>query len=246
LTASEQAWFTGRMANKARAGRRSQAESTRTRTRLLDRAERLFARKGYRGMSLRELARSCGVAPFTIQHHFGSKFALYQAVVSRWDAEVLERVARSIGPERELPAVVEAVVDGLFDFFLSKRDWVALTQRAALGEGLPREVALEDRSWVAFIDRGLRAQRVGPADLDLRLLLITVEGILANHVLSTAHYRQLFGKDVTDPRVRARTKRHLRDVILALVSSAPASPAAGSGAPAQAEADSATREACES
>src|SRR5262249_19635066 len=72
LTATGRWWFTGRMANKSRPGRRSQAESTRTRARLLDRAERLFARKGYRGMSLRELARACGVAPFTIQHHFGS------------------------------------------------------------------------------------------------------------------------------------------------------------------------------
>ena len=34
-------------------GRRSQAESVRTRARILDRAERLFARKGSRGVSLR-------------------------------------------------------------------------------------------------------------------------------------------------------------------------------------------------
>jgi len=208
------------MANKSRPGRRSQAESTRTRTRLLDRAERLFARKGYRGMSMRELARACGVAPFTIQHHFGSKFALYQAVLMRWDAEVIERVVRALGPRRDFASVVEAVVDDLFDFFLSKRDWVALSSRAALGEGLP-PVDLEGHSWVSFIERTMRAQKVGPAHLDLRLLLITVEGILANHVLSAAHYRQLFGRDVTDPRIRARAKRHLRDVILALVDGAP-------------------------
>jgi AcrR family transcriptional regulator len=208
------------MANKSRPGRRSQAESTRTRARLLDRAERLFARKGYRGMSLRELARACGVVPFTIQHHFGSKFALYQAVLMRWDAEVIERVVRALGPRRDFASVVEAVVDDLFDFFLSKRDWVALSSRAALGEGLP-PVDLEGHSWVSFIERALRAQKVGPANLDLRLLLITVEGILANHVLSAAHYRQLFGRDVTDPRIRARAKRHLRDVILALVDGAP-------------------------
>lgn len=211
------------MTNKSRPGRRSQAESTRTRTRLLDRAERLFARKGYRGMSLRELARACGVAPFTIQHHFGSKFGLYQAVLMRWDAEVIERVVRALGPRRDFAEVVEAVVDDLFDFFLSKRDWVALTSRAALGEGLPR-VELEDRSWVSFIERTMHAQKVGPAHLDLRLLLITIEGILANHVLSAAHYRQLFGRDVTDPRVRARAKRHLRDVILALVGTGPEVP----------------------
>ena len=219
------------MTNKPRAGRRSQAESTRTRTRLLDRAERLFARKGYRGMSMRELARASGVAPFTIQHHFGSKFALYQAVLMRWDAEVIERVVRALGSQRDFAGVVEAVVDDLFDFFLSKRDWVALSSRAALGEGLPH-VDLEGHSWVSFIERAMHAQKVGPANLDLRLLLITVEGILANHVLSTAHYRQLFGRDVTDPRIRARAKRHLRDVILALVQGAPGAPVAATAAAA--------------
>jgi AcrR family transcriptional regulator len=207
------------MANKAR-GRRSQAESLRTRERLLDRAERLFARKGYRGMSMRELARACGVAPFTIQHHFGSKLALYQAVLARWDADVLALVSGALGPDRDLPAVVDSVVDKLFDFFLEKRDWIAISQRAALGEGLPRGIDLEEQSWVAYIERALGARRVGPANLDLRLLLITVEGILANHILSTAHYRKLFGADVTDPRLRSRAKRHLRDVILALVDGA--------------------------
>ena len=41
----------------------------RTRARILRSAERLFARKGYRGVSLRDLARQCGVRMFTIQHH---------------------------------------------------------------------------------------------------------------------------------------------------------------------------------
>ena len=43
---------------------------------------------------------------------------------------------------------------------------------------------------------------------------------LLNHILAEAHYRQLFGRDVTDDRVRARTKRHLRDVLLALLGGA--------------------------
>ncbi len=94
---------------------------------------------------------------------------------------------------------------------------MAVTARAALGEGLPRGVVLGDRSWVQFIDTTTRERRFGSLKLDLGLLLITVEGILNNHVLAGAHYRQLYGKDVTDPRLKARTKEHLKAVILALV-----------------------------
>jgi AcrR family transcriptional regulator len=212
--------FTGRVTNISRSrGRRSQAESIRTQARILDRAERLFARKGYRGASLRELASAAGVRPFTVQHHFGSKLGLYQAVLNRWDGELLARLSRIAEEGGDLATVVESVMDELFEFFLSKRDWVAVSARAALGEGLPRRVALHEQSWIQFIDSTMRDQRFGALKLDLGLLLITVEGILQHHVLSEGHYRQLYGKDVTDPRLKKRTKQHLKTVILALVES---------------------------
>ena len=210
------------MANKTgaphrAAGRRSQEESARTRTRILDRAEKLFARRGYRGVSVRALSRACGVRPFTIQHHFGAKPQLYQAVLSRWDDEIVRRLGAIVAQPGDLATTVERVVEELFDFFLEKRSWVALSVRAALGEGLAKGVSLKEQSWVQFIDESIRDRRFGARKYDLGLLLITVEGILHHHVLSTAHYRKLYGKDLADPRIRERTKRHLQDVILALL-----------------------------
>ena len=205
------------MTNNPRAGRRSQAESARTRTRILDRAERLFARRGYRGVSLREIADASGVRPFTVQHHFDSKVGLYRAVLDRWDDELRAQLSRAVNDQTDIGSAVENVVETLFEFFLAKRSWVAVTARAALGEGLPRGVVLGDRSWVQFIDTTTRERRFGSLKLDLGMILITVEGILNNHVLARAHYRQLYGKDVTDPRLKARTKEHLKAVILALV-----------------------------
>lgn len=204
------------MDNKRR-GRRSQEESARTRTRVLDRAERLFAGRGYRAVSLREIAEASGVRPFTIQHHFGSKLALYQAVVTRRDGDVRALMASAVAGQTNLGGAIENVVETLFDFFLAHRNWVAITARAALGEGVSKGVVLDDSSWVRFIERTTRERRFGALKLDLGMLLITVEGILNNHVLARAHYRQLYGKDVTDPRIKARAKEHLKTVILALV-----------------------------
>jgi hypothetical protein len=134
---------------------------------------------------------------------------------------VSNRISARLSGDAAFPDLVEEVVDDLFDFFLAKRDWVTVTARATLGEGIGEDIALEDRSWIEFMRRGLRARRLDVApNLDLRLLLITIEGILNNHILAEAHYRQLFGRDVTDDRVRARTKRHLRDVLLALLGGA--------------------------
>jgi len=166
---------------------------------------------------VRELADACGVRPFTIQHHFGNKLGLYATVLRRWDDEVFARVSSKMAGQHEFPVLVEQIVDELFDFLLSKRAWVALNVRAELGEGLPKGIELEDRSWVTFMESALRRRRVGTDRFDLRLLLITLEGVLNNHVLAGAHYRRLFGRDLGDAGLKRRTKAHIRDVILNLL-----------------------------
>jgi AcrR family transcriptional regulator len=154
---------------------------------------------------------------FTVQHHFGSKLELYKEVLGRRDREVEDLLRRILAEERSPAALVERVVDELFDFFLAQRQWVALRARAVLGEGLPGRGALADQSWVGFMSSTMRSRRIGAPGIDLRLLLITVEGILNNHALAVAHYQRLFGRDVTDPAVGARTKAHLKRMILAIL-----------------------------
>ena len=203
-------------------GRRSAAEAERTRARLLRHAERLFARKGYSATSLREVARAAGVQLFTVHHHFGSKLRLYKEIRGRWDRDVEALVSRVLADATDSRNVVERIVGELFDFYLENRKRLALNFRAVLGEGLPRQLPLGGRSWVRFMNSEMRAHRLGAPDLDVGLLLVTVEGILNNHVLAASHYRHLFGRDVTDPEMVAQVKRHLTRVILALVGRQPA------------------------
>jgi len=198
-------------------GRRSAAEATRTRARVLRQAQRLFARKGYGATSLRELAKAAGVRMFTIQHHFGSKQRLYAEMIRRWDDDVRALVSGVLGESAHAADLVGRVVDALFDYFLANRARVALNARAVLGEGVPRRLVLSDRNWVRFVNAELDTHRLSASGLDTGLLLITVEGILHNHVLAAPHYRHLYGRDVTDSVLAARVKRHLTGVILRLV-----------------------------
>jgi AcrR family transcriptional regulator len=154
---------------------------------------------------------------FTIQHHFGSKLALYRAILERGDLEVRELLERIVAAEPDPRRLVERVVDELFDFFLRNRDWVALNARASLGEKLPHRGAAHDRGWVDFMGRTMRSRGLGAPGLDLRLLLITVEGILNNHALAEGRHRRLFGRTVGDPRLAAATKAHLKRTILAIL-----------------------------
>ena len=200
----------------ARRGRRPPAAAAATRARVLRRAERLFVRRGYAATSLREVAAASGVRLFTIQHHFGSKARLFEEVMGRWNAEVAALVLAALASAPPALAV-ERVVDALFDFFQANRARVALHARAALGEGPPRRLARGDPGWVRFITTTTAAHGLGAGPLDPGLLLITVEGVLHNHVLATPHYRMLFSRDVSDPQLAARVKRHLRAVLRALM-----------------------------
>jgi len=49
------------------------------------------------------------------------------------------------------------------------------------------------------------------------LLMITVEGVLNNHILAQRHYQDLYGTDLDDPGLRAHTKEHVKKVLSALV-----------------------------
>src|SRR6202050_5540845 len=84
--------------------------------RLLDAAERLFAQRGFHGVSLRDITEAAGVDVALVGYHFGSKRALFTAVferraevLNRERLELLEEVRRAAVPGTpEIEAIVNA------------------------------------------------------------------------------------------------------------------------------------------
>ena len=76
--------------------RRSQAErSETTRSALLDAARDLFAQQGFAATGREQIAERAGVTRGALYHHFGSKQAIFRAVVERLESEITERVAQA-------------------------------------------------------------------------------------------------------------------------------------------------------
>ena len=106
---------------------------------ILEIAERLFAKRGFDGVSLREITNEAGVDVALIKYHFGSKQGLFD--------ELLDRRAEAINRERSDalddvlarhdPAPVEEIVDAFTHTLLNK-------------------VVSEDPSWRSYF--GLLAQ----------------------------------------------------------------------------------------
>jgi AcrR family transcriptional regulator len=75
------------MAPRAKRKIRMPPEKTK-KERILESAERLFARRGFNGVSLREITREAGVDVALVQYHFGSKQALFDHLLQRKAAQL--------------------------------------------------------------------------------------------------------------------------------------------------------------
>ena len=96
-----------------------------SREKILDVAEALFARSGYSGVGMREVAQHAGLGKSSLFHHFASKPALYFEVVEHVLARVGQHVAPALAregtPTERLSAASDALVDALAEHPTSAR-----------------------------------------------------------------------------------------------------------------------------
>ena len=112
---------------------------------MLAAAEDLFARNGYRATSLQEIGESAGVSRGLPSYFFGSKEALYAAVVVRVIARAGEalRLASERAADQEPADALGELIAGCLDFFAADPNFVHIVQREALRGGDPVRDALQ-------------------------------------------------------------------------------------------------------
>jgi AcrR family transcriptional regulator len=77
------------------------AKAARRRAEIVEIAAELFARKGFRGTGLAEVAARAGIAQAGLLHHFKSKKALLHAVIERRDADSEAFATELLGADLE-------------------------------------------------------------------------------------------------------------------------------------------------
>jgi AcrR family transcriptional regulator len=87
------------------------------RERLLDCAERLFAERGLRGVSLRAINAEAGLSPAALHYHFGTQEALVEALLERRMAALMARRAALLEAldEAPQPPTVRQVLETLIE-----------------------------------------------------------------------------------------------------------------------------------
>lgn len=124
----------------------------RTRERLLAAAGEVFAERGYRRATVREICRRAGVNPASVNYHFKSKEDLY--------ADVLEsayRQARQKYPDADVPASAEAAETRLHRFVRTFLLRILDEGRPAwFGKLMAREIVEPTGALDKVIDRAIR------------------------------------------------------------------------------------------
>ncbi|HVP31319.1 MAG TPA: TetR/AcrR family transcriptional regulator [Myxococcota bacterium] len=93
------------------------ADSITSREKILEVAEALFARRGFAGVGMREVAEVVGLGKSSLFHHFKSKLQLYGEVIARVLGRIEERVrpalATGANPAEKLDRWLDALIDAL-------------------------------------------------------------------------------------------------------------------------------------
>jgi len=185
------------------------------RTQILREATRLFARKGFDGTTVQELADSVGIRKPSLLYHFASKDELRQAVLddvlSRW-SEVIPNVLLQAARDEQFEAIMQAIAS----FFLEDAD----RARVVLREAMDRPDDLRDRlvtyvrPWVHLIadqlERGKKRGLVRP-DVDTEAYAMLVPAMVVAAVAMIDRLAFVFSGD--DAKKKSAQARLIEELI---------------------------------
>lgn len=189
-------------------------DAGRSRSAILDAAERTFARRGYDGASLGEIAAEAGLSRGTPSYFFGSKEGLYQAVLERAFAERERATAAAFAPLRDgepLERALRHAVEGYLEFLLANPSFVRLIEWEELAGGRRlRRTPRESRAMSeAFATLG------GDFDVDDAVLVFV--SLTFSPLTQRSTFMAALRRDLADERVRERHVDLVVEQLLGLV-----------------------------
>lgn len=190
-----------------------------SRDKILDCAEQLFARRGFAGIGLAEVAEQVGLSKSSLFHHFASKAQLYAAVMARIldriESELMRSLVAGGGPVQRLERWLDVVVDVLAAHPTYARLLLrSLFEDDELTGELPEEQAVNAtlRRIVGAADALLREGIAGRVfrPVNVPHMVQTVIGATVFHFASGEFGEDLIGRPLFAPAEVRRRKQEIK------------------------------------
>lgn len=203
----------------ARPGRPAKIAPDEQRRRILDAAAARFARHGFEGASLRDIAADAGLAHAVIRHMFGSKADLWDAAAADLFGQMNDAMVQALAkvdmnnPRARMEAQVRATV-----LTASRIPWLAaFVMQAGLagGERYERLVEQHLRPAYAFtLEPFFELKEAGRAHaFDPHFLFMLSTNAAIGPFAQSANARALAGMELSDPD----TAERYADVLIAVL-----------------------------
>lgn len=194
------------------------------RARVLQAASRLFSELGFDAASLQQIADAAGVARATPSYFFGSKEGLWKAVLdeqSRAAATVLPTALDRLGAQSTRRDLLEALVDGVFEFQASHEAFFRLLQWSRLqgNRFIDASSAHQQAIDVALDAVGSVLNPAGEPwqRQDLAQMLLSVIGLCAAHLTFGETLGTPLGVDMRDGTFLERRRAHIKRLLGAVL-----------------------------
>lgn len=195
-------------------------KGARTRERILDTAERLFAEKGYEGTTLRDVAAAAGLRIPSLYNHFAGKASLYAAVLERGIAPVLEALSEQVQAARGRPDT-DRFIARIFGLLARRPDLPRLIQQETLRGGGRLSPILSGwfKPTFAKAEEMLRANPGARrwSDDQIPLLVIALYHVAIGFFTFAPLYEALSREDLLSQEALARQTRFFGDLVAALM-----------------------------
>ncbi|WP_354238163.1 TetR/AcrR family transcriptional regulator [Bradyrhizobium sp. LA2.1] len=192
-----------------------------TRKKLLTAARLEFARHGFAGARVDEIAERAGVNKQLVYHYFGDKDALYLAVLEWVYADIREQERQlnleGLPPEKAIRKLIEAS----FDYLATNPDFIVLLNDENRGgarhvRGSTRLEAMHSplvKSVSHILHEGVRTGLFRKG-IDPIQLYISIAGLSYFYLSNTPTLSAIFGKDLSSRAARRARRRHVADLVL--------------------------------
>jgi TetR/AcrR family transcriptional regulator, cholesterol catabolism regulator len=154
----------------------TQQATTSRREELLAIAAELFAQRGFKNTTVRDIADVAGILSGSLYHHFDSKESMVDEILSTFQGELFRRydeVATSdLDPREKFEAVIrisfEAIHDHHSEVAIYQNDAAYLAEFDRFGYLEERNAQLREL-WVGLLEEGVRSSAFRP-DLDTEVV----------------------------------------------------------------------------
>ena len=173
---------------------------------ILDKSLPLFARSGYAGVSMRDIAKAVGISGAALYHHYPDKQSLYVAAMGHAFADKASSIQSALDntgtPEQRL----ERFVTSFTKQMASDPEFRALLQRELLDGDEKRLKLLAENVFIEPFKAIKQLAQEMALNCDAHLLAISMAGLILFHFETESIRRYLPGglKKHNDPKVIAK------------------------------------------